>query len=333
MFRKRGKMNKNKMNICLLIMVALLGTSILSGCSKKEQNNLRIGYFPNITHSQALVMKERGGIEKKLDGKYDVRWTSFNAGPAEVEALFAGELDMGFIGPVPAISAYVKSGGEFVIVSGVANGGALLVAGKDSGIHGVADLGGKKVAIPQLGNTQHLMLLNLLKKNNLDVTSSGGTVELVAAANADITNLIDQKQIDAAFVPEPWGSIITQNSDAFVVSQGNGMDAINQEATTVIIINKNYMQENKEAINTFLEEYYDATDYVIAGSEEMKQLVNKSITEKTGKEMEKEVVNAAFENLNFTTEVPQESLNDYAIILYDQQYITSMPDEKLIYKD
>lgn len=333
MFRKRGKMNKNKMNICLLIMVALLGTSILSGCSKKEQNNLRIGYFPNITHSQALVMKERGGIEKKLDGKYDVRWTSFNAGPAEVEALFAGELDMGFIGPVPVISAYVKSGGEFVIVSGVANGGALLVAGKDSGIHGVADLGGKKVAIPQLGNTQHLMLLNLLKKNNLDVTSSGGTVELVAAANADITNLIDQKQIDAAFVPEPWGSIITQNSDAFVVSQGNGMDAINQEATTVIIINKNYMQENKEAINTFLEEYYDATDYVIAGSEEMKQLVNKSITEKTGKEMEKEVVNAAFENLNFTTEVPQESLNDYAIILYDQQYITSMPDEKLIYKD
>lgn len=239
---------------------------------------------------------------------------------------------MGFIGPVPAISAYVKSGGEFVVVSGVANGGAMLVAGKDSGIASVSDLDGKKVAIPQLGNTQHLMLLNLLKKNDLSVTSSGGTVELVAAANADITNLIDQGQIDAAFVPEPWGSIITGNSDAVIVTEGAGMDSIDQEATTVIIINKEYMQKNQETIDAFLEEYYGATEYVMAGSEEMKELVNKCITDETGKEMEKEIVDAAFMNLCFTTEVPKESLNDYAAILYDQQYISSMPDENLIYE-
>jgi len=325
-------MRQIKAKVCVLMfMISLLG-SVMTGCGKKEENNLRIGYFPNITHSQALIMKEKGVLEKKLNGNYEVKWTSFNAGPAEVEALFAGELDMGFIGPVPAISAYVKSGGEFVIVSGVANGGALLVAGKDSGIASVSDLDGKKVAIPQLGNTQHLMLLNLLKKNNLSVTSLGGTVELVSAANADITNLIDQGQIDAAFVPEPWGSIITGNSNAVIVSEGEGMDSINQEATTVIIINKEYMLKNQEAIDVFLEEYYGTTDYVMAGSEEMKEMVNKCITDETGKEMEMEIIDAAFMNLHFTTEVPKESLNDYAAILYDQQYITSMPDEGLVYE-
>ncbi len=325
-------MKKIKTKVCVSMVALLLFGCLMTGCGKKEEHSLRIGYFPNITHSQALIMKEQGVLEKRLDESYEIKWTSFNAGPAEVEALFAGELDMGFIGPVPAISAYVKSGGEFVVVSGVANGGAMLVAGKDSGIASVSDLDGKKVAIPQLGNTQHLMLLNLLKKNDLSVTSSGGTVELVAAANADITNLIDQGQIDAAFVPEPWGSIITGNSDAVIVTEGAGMDSIDQEATTVIIINKEYMQKNQETIDAFLEEYYGATEYVMAGSEEMKELVNKCITDETGKEMEKEIVDAAFMNLRFTTEVPKESLNDYAAILYDQQYISSMPDENLIYE-
>ncbi len=325
-------MKKIKTKVCVSMVALLLFGCLMTGCGKKEEHSLRIGYFPNITHSQALIMKEQGVLEKRLDESYEIKWTSFNAGPAEVEALFAGELDMGFIGPVPAISAYVKSGGEFVVVSGVANGGAMLVAGKDSGIASVSDLDGKKVAIPQLGNTQHLMLLNLLKKNDLSVTSSGGTVELVAAANADITNLIDQGQIDAAFVPEPWGSIITGNSDAVIVTEGAGMDSIDQEATTVIIINKEYMQKNQETIDAFLEEYYGATEYVMTGSEEMKELVNKCITDETGKEMEKEIVDAAFMNLRFTTEVPKESLNDYAAILYDQQYISSMPDENLIYE-
>ncbi len=323
-------MKKMKANVCLATLIVSLVAGVLTGCGKKE-NELRIGYFPNITHSQALVMREQGSLEKNLEGKYEVEWTSFNAGPAEVEALFAGELDMGFIGPVPAISAYVKSGGDFVIVSGAANGGATLVAAKDSGIASVADLDGKKVAIPQLGNTQHLMLLNLLAQNNLAVSSSGGTVEVVAAANADITNLIDQGQIDAALVPEPWGSTIIKNGSAVSVTEGTGMDTMNQEATTVILINKEYMEEHEEAVKAFLDEYYAATEYVIAGSEEVKQLVNNRIKEETGKELDADIVTEAFANIEFTTEVPTDSLNGYAQILFDEEFITEMPDENLVY--
>lgn len=323
-------MKKMKANVCLmLLMVTLMG--LLAGCAP-EEHTLRIGYFPNITHSQALVMRKQGNLEANLDGKYEVEWVSFNAGPAEVEALFAGELDMGFIGPVPAISAYVKSGGDFVIVSGAANGGASLVAAKDSGIESVEDLDGKKVAIPQLGNTQHLMLLNLLAQNNLSVSSAGGTVEVVAAANADITNLMDQGQIDAALVPEPWGNMITQNENAVIVTEGNGMDSMNEEATTVIIINKEYMEENEEAVNAFLEEYYATTEYVLIGSEEVKKAVNDSIKEETGKELGEDMVTKAFENIEFNTEIPVDSLNGYAQILYEEEFITELPDENLVYK-
>ena len=324
-------MKKIKANVCLMAAISILSMGLLTGCGEKT-NELRIGYFPNITHSQALVMREQGNLEKELEGKYDVKWTSFNAGPAEVEALFAGELDMGFIGPVPAISAYVKSMGDFVIVSGAANGGAALVAAKDSAISSMADLDGKKVAIPQLGNTQHLMLLNLLEQNGLAASSAGGTVELVAAANADITNLIDQGQIDAALVPEPWGSIIAQNENAQIITEGVGLDTINKEATTIIIVNKDYMEKNPEAVNTFLDEYYDTTEYVIAGSEEVKEIINTRIKEETGKEFDADIITNAFENIDFTTEVPQASLDGYAQILYNEQFITQLPDEKLVYK-
>lgn len=323
-------MKRIKANVCLTVLIITLVAGVLSGCGKKE-NELRIGYFPNITHSQALVMREQGNLEKSLEGKYVVEWNFFNAGPAEVEALFAGELDMGFIGPVPAISAYVKSSGDFVIVSGAANGGAALVAAKDSGITSVADLDGKKVAVPQLGNTQHLMLLDLLEQNNLAVSSSGGTVELVAAANADITNLIDQDQIDAALVPEPWGSIIEKNGSAVRLTEGTGMDTINQESTTVVIISKEYMENNEEAVTAFLDEYYAATEYVITGSDEVKQIVNNRIKEETGKELDADVLDKAFENIEFTTEVPTDSLNGYAQILYNEQFITELPDENLVY--
>lgn len=315
----------------MTFLVFMLTAGILSGCGEKK-NELRIGYFPNLTHSQALVMREQGNLEKSLEGKYEVSWTSFNAGPAEVEALFAGELDMGFIGPGPAISAYVKSGGDFVVVSGAANGGASLVAATASGITSIADLDGKKVAIPQLGNTQHFMLLNLLSQNGLAASNAGGTVEVVAAANADITNLIDQGQIDAAFVPEPWGSLITQNDNAQIVTEGTGMDTINTEATTVILISKDYMEENGEAVNAFLEEFYSATEFVMTGSDEVKQLVSDRIKEETGKEYEAGILTRAFENIEFATEIPTDSLNGYAQIMFDEQFITAMPDENLVYE-
>ena len=160
-------MIKNKLKKIILTGIIAVTAFGLIGCGKdsKKTKEVNVGYFNNITHAQALMMKAEGTLDKSLGDDVSVKWTAFNAGPAEVEALFSGDIDIGYIGPVPAISANVKSKGDVVIISSATKGGAVLVKRKGADINSVADLDGKVVAIPQIGNTQHLCLLKLLADN------------------------------------------------------------------------------------------------------------------------------------------------------------------------
>ena len=195
----------NRAGIAILFLVML---AVVTGCGKGEENAtvVNMGYFNNITHAQALLMKSEGTLESSFGDGISVNWNAFNAGPAEVEALFSGAIDIGYIGPVPAINANVKSGGDVVILSSATKGGAVLIKRKDSGINSVADLSGKVVAIPQIGNTQHLSLLQLLSDNGMKPASEGGDVTVSAVENADVANMMERGDIDAALVPEPGGN-------------------------------------------------------------------------------------------------------------------------------
>ena len=169
---------------CFLKYLKLLPLSLLlvlavgcgsGGADTDGQTDVRIAYFPNITHTQALVLKNQGTLEEAWKDRCNVTWTSFNAGPAEIEAVFAGEIDLGYIGPVPAINANVKSNGDVKIISNATNAGAVLLVRNDAGISSVADLAGKKIAVPQIGNTQHLCLLDLLTQNGLKTVDRAAT--------------------------------------------------------------------------------------------------------------------------------------------------------------
>ena len=158
-----------------LLAVALLASVLgLAGCGGKEDGSkLNIGYFNNVTHAQALYMKAEGTLSEVLPDGAAAEWTAFNAGPAEVEALFAGDIDIGYIGPVPAITANVKSNSDVRILSGVSKAGAVLVRSPKADIQSAADLDGKTVAVPQIGNTQHLCLLKLLDDAGLSPADKG----------------------------------------------------------------------------------------------------------------------------------------------------------------
>ncbi|MCB2342235.1 ABC transporter substrate-binding protein [Clostridium estertheticum] len=172
-----------KFSIALLLGISIIGT--FSGCSSKEPKgeavNVRVGYFPNITHAQPLVGRDQGTFQKAIGSASKVDWKLFNAGPAEVEALFAGAIYIGYIGPGPAINAYVKSKGDVQIIAG-----AIFVSRKGLVIKNLKDLSGKKIAVPQFGNTQDLTLRKILSDNGLKDKTKGGTVEVRQAANADI---------------------------------------------------------------------------------------------------------------------------------------------------
>ncbi len=169
---KNGKVGKTIKRLAVMMCLTAAAMTMLTGCKSKEVTKVdkdgkklvRMAYFPNVTHAQGIIMKEQGLLQEALGDEYKVEWTAFNAGPAEVEALFAEEIDMGFIGPVPAISANVVSNGDFKIIAGGAKGGEALVADKDLDLTDLNNLKGKKVAVPQKGNTQHLSFLALLNQ-------------------------------------------------------------------------------------------------------------------------------------------------------------------------
>ncbi|MEE0418695.1 MAG: aliphatic sulfonate ABC transporter substrate-binding protein [Lachnospiraceae bacterium] len=307
----------------------LCAAAALAGCGKKNEDKVRVAYFPNITHSQALVMKSQGLLEEKLGESAEVDWISFNAGPAEVEAIFAGEIDMGYIGPVPAISAYIKSQGDVQIIAGAANAGAVLVVRDGAGIESVEDLDGKNVSIPQLGNTQHLSLLNLMKENGLKTKAEGGTVNVVAASNADVANLMDQDNIDAALVPEPWGTILEQNG-AKVLLDYDQVWMEGNYATAVVVVRKEFLEEHRDVVEKFIEAHQESTDYINANPKEAGKLANQEIEEATQKGIEDEVLQRAYERLIFSTVIPEASITEFAKLNKQEGFIDELPNEDII---
>src|SRR6266566_3225187 len=187
----------------------------ISGWAQGNVTTIRVGAFPNITHGQAMVGKANGCFDKAMGPNVKVQWTSFNAGPSAIEALFAGAIDMTYVGPNPAITGYVRSQGEALrVVAGTASGGASLIVHSDSGIHKPEDFHGKKIASPQLGNTQDVALRAWLKAHGMKSQDKGGDVQVVPLANPDQLTLFLKKELDAAWAPEPWATRL--------IREGNG---------------------------------------------------------------------------------------------------------------
>lgn len=323
------KNNLKKILLTGLIAVTAFG---VAGCGKgsDKEKEVNVGYFNNITHAQALLMKAEGTLDKSLGDDVNVKWTAFNAGPAEVEALFSGDIDIGYIGPVPAISANVKSKGDVVIISSATKGGAVLVKRKGADINSVADLDGKTVAIPQIGNTQHLCLLKLLADNNLKPDTNGGTVKVSAVANADVANTMERGDIDAALVPEPWGATLLEN-DAEMVLDYNEIYENGEYDVAVVVVRKEFMDENPEIVDKFLKQHEEATKKVNDDRENSLKTINNELKEATGKALGEDIISKAFERIGVSTEVNEPSVTGFADISKSEGFISELPEGELIW--
>src|SRR2546429_9861238 len=173
--------------LSLLLTLAFVACGSQSSSNTAGPVTLNLGYFPNLTHAVALVGVERGTFQKVLGSNVKLKTKTFNAGPAEIEALFAGDIDIGYVGPNPAINGYVKSNGSALrIIAGASSGGALFIVRPGANIHGPKDLNGKKIATPQLGGTQDVSLRHYLQQHGLKTADKGGTVQIIPADNANI---------------------------------------------------------------------------------------------------------------------------------------------------
>ena len=311
----------------------LLVLASMAGCGKsyEKATTVNMGYFNNITHAQALLMKAEGKLESSFGDGITVKWNAFNAGPAEVEALFSGAIDIGYIGPVPAINANVKSNGDVVVLSSATKGGAVLVGRKGSGIQGGEDLSGKVVAIPQIGNTQHLSLLQLLSENGLKPASEGGDVTVSAVENADVANMMERGDIDAALVPEPWGATLL-GQGAELLMDYDKIYMQGQYDVAVVVVRKEFMEANSELVEKFLKEHEAATKQVNEDPTALKT-INEELDRATGKSLSDTIISEAFGRIGVSTELNRESVMGFANISKEQGLISDLPEEGVLFAE
>ena len=313
--------------------LACMAVIFMAGCGGgNDDNTVNIGFFPNITHAQALLAMDSGRLEEELGDSYKVEWTSFNAGPAEVEALVAEEIDIGYIGPVPAINANVKTNGEISILSNACDAGAVLIKRSDVDINSVQDLAGKTVAIPQVGNTQHLCLLSLLEENGLKSTEEGGDVNIVAVENAQLQTMFEKGHVDAALPPEPWGSILERNCGAQVVLNYDEIMLSGNYPTAVVIARNEFMDSHPDVVEKFLGIHSEMTDYYNNNKDAAADIINNKIEELKGKKYDVDILKSAFDRLTVSTDIRKDAMDVFIDMCEKQEFISSKPDTGLLYR-
>lgn len=262
---------------------------------------VRVGFFANITHAPALVAQQLRLFETLLgrDGT-KVEYTVFNAGPAAIEAMKGGAIDMTYIGPNPAVSGYTTTGGTLLrVVSGVTSGGAALVVKPN--INSVQDLRGKKIATPQLGNTQDVALRAWFKENGINTTTQGGGDAFITPTeNATSLNLFRRGDIDAAWTVEPWTSRLVLEGGGKVLLDEKTLWPGGQYVTTHIIANQRFLAQYPGTVRSVLQANNAAIRYIAANVQKSKDVTQAGITQWTSRPLPDAVINRAWGNLRFT---------------------------------
>src|SRR6202142_2805588 len=297
------------------------------------QTVIRVGAFPNVTHPQAMVGKSNGWFEKAMGPGVKIEWKGFNAGPSAIEALFAGAIDMTYIGPNPAIAGYVRSNGEALrIVAGATSGGASLVVRKDSGIEKPEDFHGKKVATPQMGNTQDVSLRAWLIAHGMKTTDKGGDVQVIPLANPDQLTLFLKKELDAPWAPEPWATRLIKEGNGRLFVDERTLWPNGQFVIGLLVVNTKFLKAHPDLVKNWIRANVELTDWINAHPEDSKKLLNQQIQAETGKALPPAVLDEAFARMQVTYDPLHGALTTAAQQAFDDGFLgRQMPDLSRLY--
>src|SRR5438874_261975 len=313
--------------------ILFVSTLFISVALNAQTTVIRVGAFPNITHAQPMIGKANGWFEKAMGPNVKIQWTSFNAGPSAIEALFAGAIDMTYVGPNPAITGYVRSQGEALrVVAGTASGGASLIVRSDSGIHKPEDFHGKKIASPQLGNTQDVALRAWLKAHGMKSQDKGGDVQVVPLANPDQLTLFLKKELDAAWAPEPWATRLIREGNGRLFLDERDLWPQGQFVTASLIVSTKFLREHPDLVKTWIRAHVELTDWINGHLPEAKKLLNQQIAKETGKALPDAVLDEAFGRMQATYDPLRGSLMNAAKSAFDAGFLgRQMPDLSSLY--
>jgi len=314
----------SQMKISISSLSMLL--AVMTAGPASGETKIRVGHFPNITHAQgviahALSRQGKGWFEQRLSEGTKIEWFVYNAGPSAMEAIFANSIDLTYVGPGPALNAYTKANGEEIrLIAGAANGGAGLVVQADQNLKAPANFHGKKIATPQLGNTQDISCRAWLTEGGLKITQLGGDAQVIPTQNPDQLGLFKEKRVDAVWTVEPWLSRLEQEASGKVIVEEK--DA----ATTVLVSSVKFLKDKRELAKKFAQAHAELTDWILKNPEEAQRLIKAELLEETKSDMTPQVITSAWKRIVFTSETPRAPVEKFMQNSVRAGFIKSAPD-------
>jgi NitT/TauT family transport system substrate-binding protein len=299
-------------SIAGVILLSVLGVS-LSSTSESNENKIRIAYFPNIGHAIPIVGMEKGFFETSMENTTKIETRVFDSGPQAIESLFANSIDLAYVGPGPAINGFLNSENHNVkILAGAASGGASFIVHPESEINSASDFDGKKIAAPQIGNTQDVSLRHYLSEHGLKTADKGGSVIVYNIPNPDIYTLFVKGDIDGAWVAEPWATILETELNGKRLFHEEELWPNHEFASVLLIANADYVEKNPVVISNFLDSHYQTVTWINQNPIDTRIVFNDFLNSHLGQPLSDAVVDVALSNLVITGDPLPDSIHSFA---------------------
>jgi NitT/TauT family transport system substrate-binding protein len=322
-----------KKKAALISFIFLLVVGALAGCGTESANSgsdkaaktVVIGYFPNIDHAPAMVAREKGLYEKALGSDVKVEYKTFPDGGAFMTALKTGDIDAGLVGPGPVMNNFTN-GADVKIIAGASSGGTAIVASQKSGINSVEDFEGKTFITPGVGCTHDVQMETFLQDYGVSSARIGGTLKHVTGNPAQYANMFETGKVDLAAVPEPWASQLVKDVGAKIIVDSSKISYGTTLPNTILVSSGKTIKADKTVIEKIVKAQNEAIAFIGENPDEAKEITIKAIKDITKQELDKDVIDNAWNNIRFTSEVNQEVIQQFANSSVELKFLKEQPD-------
>ena len=298
--------------IVVIVAIAITITSF-SDSDQINQDKIRVAFFPSIGHIIPIVGLEEKFFEKGICEEKQIETKLFDSGPQVIESIFAGSIDIAYVGPGPIINGFLKSDGKDIkILSGAASGGASFIIQPNSGLESLENFDGKRIASPQISNSQDVSLRHYLESHGLKSVEKGGTVFVLNISNPDIYTLFAKGDIDGAWVPEPWATILVQELDGIRLFNEEKLWPNEEFASVLLIVRTEYLENNPETVQKWVESHEKTVTWINSNPNKSKSLFSNFLIDYMGKSLPTKIIDESFSNISITSDPIKNSVIIFA---------------------
>lgn len=308
--------------VLFLLTVSLIGTA----AAASEVKEINLGYFPNITHAPAIVGVSENIFVDQLNG-IKIKSKIFPNGSLFMDALATGQIDLGYVGPGPAINRFLQ-GADVKALASASTGGTVLITSKDTKYNSVTDLKDKIIATPALGCTHDLLFRKLIKDHNLNTKRRGGSIDHRAQKPATMVGLFATGQLDGAVVSEPWAARMKAELNSKVAVNWNQMPWNGQLPAALVVSSSKFIDNNPKLIGNFLQAHQKTVNYINNNPVQSSKIIQQKIKEITRQKLSLDIIQRSMQRTNITSDLDSSVVQKLADLSSDLGFIKGNSDLK-----